>query len=309
MANIPQSAGTTRGSPMNQSGRTNLDAHAQANEPDKTKEIQKKTIFPTTAAGPTPTKPHIEPSVRSADYYRYGKFAPGVASEYEVLPREFHPIEKDEVASIRVWGQRPDDQVPVDIIPPYSKFILEAVQESHTERSQIVETFGDFYVFMFGERPPVYNFSGQLINGRFTNWVTDFMFLYERYLRGTRCVENNSVIVMTYGNRQVEGLILNTGNTTTATNEGSVSFNFSMVVFERKYIHFSDDLGLSTADNTNLMQDDVFAQLLEQVAGPEGKEQSREEVSLAIQAAKGTLYAGEPSDNILPAGSSFAATA
>jgi hypothetical protein len=302
-----ESYGSSSTSKTNLAGSTSRSSLSAANEPDRTKPVQKKEVFPTTATGADPTPPLIETSSRSADYYRYGKFVPGDVPRYEIEPLEFKPIDDEmKTASIRVWGQRPSDNRAVDIIPPYSKFFLESVQESHTERSQIVETFGDYYVFMFGERPPVYNFAGQLVNSRFTNWVTDFMFLYDRYMRGTRCVENNAVVVMTYGNRQIEGLMLNTANNTTATIEGAVPFSFSMVVFERKFIHFSEDMGYSTADNTNLIQDEAFARLLEQVAGPEGKEQSREEVNLAIQAARGTIMAGEPSNSIFDGGLSVA---
>lgn len=285
---------------LNLAGKTSRSAHTTANDPDRTKPVQKKAVFPTTATGADPTPPIIETSARAADFYRFGKLVPGATPNYEINPLEFKPIDNDtKTASIRVWGQRVTDNKAVDIIPAYSKFFLESVQESHTERSQIVETFGDFYVFMFGERPPVYNFAGQLINSRFINWVTDFNFLYDRYMRGTRCVENNAVVVMTYGNRQVEGLMLNTGSTTAATIEGAVSFNFSMVVFERKFIHFSEDAGFSTSDNEGLVLDEAYAQLLEQVAGPEGKGSSREEVNLAIQASRGVITDGAPSNNIL----------
>jgi len=101
-----------------------------------------------------------------------------------------------------------------DLIPSYSRFILESVQEAHSERQQVVETFGDFYVFMYGERPPIYNFGGTLINSKNVNWVADFMLMYERFLRGTRCTENKARALLTYGGRQVEGYIINTSNQT-----------------------------------------------------------------------------------------------
>lgn len=272
----------------------------EANEPDRVKALEKHDLFPTTATGADASPLLIDPvATRAADYYRNGKFIPGEVPQYEIPPLEFKPIDtREEPASIRIWGRRPKTDTITDIIPPYSKFILESVQEGHTERSQIVETFGDHYVFMFGERPPIYNFAGQLVNSRFTNWVTDFMFLYDRYLRGSKCVEYDAVVILTYGNRQIEGLITSTSNTTTAAVEGAVSFNFTVVVFDRKYIHFSEDMGFSSDDNIALVKDEAFAELLQQVAGPEGVGQSREEVSISMQAANALMKGSDSAVNL-----------
>jgi hypothetical protein len=146
---------------------------------------------------------------------------------------------------------------------------------------------------MFGERPPVYNFSGTLVNYANVNWVTDFMFMYERYLRGTRCVERDATAVITYGGRQIEGLILNTANQTNASLEGAVQFQFSIVVFERKFFNFTADMGLSTEDGGNLVVDEAFASLLRQVAGVEGEGMSNTDISAAHEGITGVME-GQP---------------
>jgi len=262
-----------------------------ANSPDLLKITERAKPYPTQATGADPSKPIVAPSEVSADYYRYGKFS-ATEKGYEIQPKAFEPFDETVPSSIRIWGKGKAGSggkaIFSDIIPAYTKFFLESVQESHSERSQIIETFGDFYVFMFGERPSVYNFSGQLLNSKKSNWVTDFMFMYDRYLRGTRCVEQNATAIVTYGGRQVEGLILSASTMTNAAVEGSVAFNFSLVVFKRSFYNFSADMGYSTADFKNLTVDTKFRSLLEKIAGTEGEGSSDPQTSKAIAAAKKT---------------------
>lgn len=275
-------------------------AQLLANEADVTKEVEKKELFPTIATGSVPTAPVSDATAAVADYYRFGKFASGTESQYEVMPRTFDdPAENQKPASIRLYGQRPKDKKVDDLLPAYTKFFIETVQEAHVERSQIVETFGNFYVFMFGERPPVYSFSGKLVNSRNANWVSDLMFMYQQYLRGTKCVELNARLILTYGGRQIEGLMLNVNTATQATVEGSVEFSFQVVVFDRKFLGFSDDFGFASTDNHNLKADDQFLRMLNQVTGGStGAGSSKPGVSAAHTAAQRTM-AGEPAVGLI----------
>lgn len=263
---------------------------------DKKKVVEKKDVYVTVSTGDLPTKPNLDYTDRVADYYRSGKES--LNGDLEAYPRALEPYEQENVASIRVFGKPKGKAQSADLIPAYSKFILDSVQESHTERSQIVETFGDFYVFMFGQRPPVYNFSGTLINAKNASWVTDFMYMYETYLRGTRCVDNNAVAIITYGGRQIEGLILNTSNQTAAATEAGVPFQFSIVVFERRYYNFSPDMGYSLDSKGVLGEDKNFIEALNKVAGKTGKGTSSPENSKAHGETASTV-AGAPSTGII----------
>lgn len=271
-----------------------------ANDALATRQVEKKELFPTIATGSVPTAPVSDPFEQVADYYRFGKFAVGAVNEYEIQPRTFDdPAEDQKPASIRVFGQRPKDRRPSDLLPAYTKFFIESVQEAHVERSQIVETFGNFYVFMFGERPPVYTFSGKLVNSKNANWLSDLMFMYQTYLRGTRCVELNARLILTYGGRQIEGLMLNINSATQAAIEGSVEFSFQVVVFERKFLGFSDDFGFATSDNNNLKADEQFLKMLNQVTGgATGAGSSEPGVSAAQNAVRRTM-AGIPAVGLL----------
>lgn len=278
MTDFNQSFNTNTTPPITQ-GKTARNDAKQANNPDKTKKTPKKeVVIYASTSQLSAVNPVIDgATTRFADYYREGNGADGT------LPRTFIPKElstKDGPASMRVYGKNAKTENKFrDLVPAYTKFIIDSVQEAHAERSQIVETFGDFYVFMFGERPPVYNFSGTLVNAKNASWVEDFMFMYESYLRGTRCVEENAVLILTYGGRQIEGLLLNVSTQTVATIEGAVPFQFSVVVFDRKTYNFSDDLGFFVSSKNGIVEDTNWTKLIAQIAGKTGKGTSAETVS------------------------------
>jgi hypothetical protein len=209
-------------------------------------QIQKTTM--TTGFYKHPVIP--SKAVTPADFYRRGKPQATEgntrSTEYDMLPRLISDAGEEAPASIRVVGRKTEKSVTkdVDLIPPFTKFFLESVQEGSSERSQIVETFGDFYVFFFGERPPVYTFTGTLINADDINWAEDFAFYYESFLRGTKCVEVNARLIMTYGFRQIEAFMMSMNTSTNANMEKGVAVSFQVLVIDRKVMKLSRDFGI-----------------------------------------------------------------
>lgn len=230
------------------------------------------SVFPTIGFLAPPSKKELEAVL--ADFYRDGKPAdPDSGDVFAIQPKSIDPIE-DTRASIRVFGFDPKSGKKgqdVELVPAFTKFILSGVQEQHMERSQIVETFGDFYVFFFGERPPMYQFSGTLINTRNVNWVSDFKFYYQNFLRGTKCVELGARLFLTYGGRQIEGFMLGMNTVTEASTDVGVGVSFPVVVTRVTYLGFSDDFGFVTKDGSSVAKDETFQALLDSVAGKEGK--------------------------------------
>lgn len=185
------------------------------------------------------------------------------------------------IASIRIVSERDKS----DLIPSYTRFILESVQEAHSERQQIVETFGDFYVFLYGERPPIYNFGGTLINSKNANWVSDFMLMYERWLRGTRCAEMKARALLTYGGRQVEGYIINTSNQTAASSQEGVPFSFQLIVTSRKILGVSQEL----LSDSSIQADPALVALVDKLGRPGAAGSSDPDNSSARNDAAGAL--------------------
>lgn len=210
-------------------------------------------------------------AIITADYYRRGKIRPADANStkkflgdaYDYMPRFLQDPDKEEIANLRLVGKKSSNSTTedIDLIPPYSKFFLESYSESHIERSQIIETFGDAYIFFFGERPTVYNFSGTLLNTKDINWKEDFMFYYSNFLRGTKAVEYKAKVLLTYGLNQIEGYVLGVNTAANAANEKGVQMSFQMFVTKRRTMRLSVDFGI-IEDNGKFNEDTSILNLI-----------------------------------------------
>jgi len=115
-------------------------------------------------------------------------------------------------------------------------FVLQSVSISRQERVQVQETFGDFYTFFFGEKPNVAAVNGILINSSDFNWKNEFIRNYEKYLRGTKCVETRSRVYLGFDDVVIEGYILNTSNVYQSESPYLTPFSFSIIVTNLFYI-------------------------------------------------------------------------
>lgn len=120
-----------------------------------------------------------------------------------------------------------DEKRATDI---YSNFLLQQVQEDRQEKQQILETFGEAYIFLFGQRARVINFQGILANTADFNWEAEWWHNYDEYLRGTKCVENDARVYISYDNTLVGGYIISTSSSKDTMNKNHVSFQFQLFV-------------------------------------------------------------------------------
>lgn len=124
----------------------------------------------------------------------------------------------------------------------YTNFILQQVTEMRMEKHQILETFGDSYVFFFGESPRFLNCSAVLVNTNDFNWRAEWWHNYENYLRGTKLVELGARCYMFWDDIVVEGYMLNCQASKTSEQPYSVSMQFKF--FVTKY----DNVSLSNVE-------------------------------------------------------------
>lgn len=183
------------------------------------------------------------------DYYRNGRIVeapnpdgPGTISAYSPIPRTVGERDNPVLASIRLIDPKRVNKSGTpgtntsrqgSLVPEYSKFFLESVQESHQEKYQIVETFNDWYVYFYGERPPVYNFSGHLLNFANYNWKNEFMYFYQNFWRGTKAAELGARVFLTYDYQQIQGYILGVSTNTNALTDKAAPFNIQVLVTKR----------------------------------------------------------------------------
>ena len=112
----------------------------------------------------------------------------------------------------------------------FTNFILQSVQEVREEKAQVVETFGEDYVFLYGEKPRFLQVDAVLFNSFDFNWEAEFWENYDRYLRGTKCAELGARIYMFYDDSIVEGYLLNAMAKKTAENTKAIPLSFKMLV-------------------------------------------------------------------------------
>lgn len=112
----------------------------------------------------------------------------------------------------------------------FSNFIVQSFQDQRMEKQQIVQTFGEDYIFFFGEQPRFVNVSGILVNTKNFDWKNEFLENYERYLRGTRLVENNARLYMYVDDVVLEGYLVNSSVNMSADQPYLVQFQFQMFV-------------------------------------------------------------------------------
>jgi hypothetical protein len=74
----------------------------------------------------------------------------------------------------------------------YTNFMVTQFSSPRAEKQQIVQTFGEDFVFFFGEQPRIGTIQGYLLHTADFNWRNEFMHNYENYLRGTKLVEANA---------------------------------------------------------------------------------------------------------------------
>lgn len=110
----------------------------------------------------------------------------------------------------------------------YSNFLVQGIQESREEKQQIVLTFGEPYIFFYGEQPRMLQVSGVLLNSEDFNWRAEWWENYDKYLRGTKAVERHARVYLSWDDIIVEGYLINCGAQETSDNRNAVMFNFTM---------------------------------------------------------------------------------
>jgi hypothetical protein len=170
-------------------------------------------------------------------------------------------------------GIRGDSQIFPDAPPEgstfnYSNFIAQQVIDARTEKSQVVENFGEPYIFFYGEKPRIMQVQGLLMNTLDFNWKNEFWKNYENYLRGTKLVELDARIYFYFDDQIVEGYMLDASASHSADMPYHVPFQFTIFVTGHTYIGLlssSSDYPISA--NLNLQATEQIDLLSQEVVG------------------------------------------
>lgn len=224
----------------------------------KNETMQGGATFYTSEISPTDfvPNPDKQESAQTPDYYRNGLHkvetfeVDGEVAQRRVwapVPQLIGERANPTLANIRLIDtrQQPNADDPNSpgkrLVPEYSKFFLESVSEAHQEKYQTVETFNDWYVYFYGERPPVYSFSGHLLNASNYNWLNEFNYYYQNFWRGTKAVELGAKVFLTYNYQQVQGYIISINTNINAVTDKAAPFQINMLVTKRLIFNGSQD--------------------------------------------------------------------
>lgn len=127
-------------------------------------------------------------------------------------------------------------------VSEYADFILQEVHDQRMEKQQIIETFGDSFVYFFGERPRMVTFTGQLMNTEDFNWRAQFWHNYEKHLRGTQLVQQNARCFLAYDTIVLEGYPVSAAAVDDANNPYQVSFQMTMLLTDYHEYSFIGDV-------------------------------------------------------------------
>jgi hypothetical protein len=112
----------------------------------------------------------------------------------------------------------------------YTDFTLMTIQEERKEKFQIMETFGENFVFFFGQEPRFISCGGLLVNTADFPWRATWLENYDKYLRGTKCAENKARVYLSWDDIMVEGYLVSTQSNDTVTEPNTIPFSFVMLL-------------------------------------------------------------------------------
>lgn len=111
-----------------------------------------------------------------------------------------------------------------------TNFILQSATTARMEKHQIIETFGDAYVFFFGEHPQFIDYSAVVLNSNDFNWEAEFDANYDAYFRGTKLVELGARLYLYYDDTIVQGYMVQLQKQKTSNDPLHVNISFKVFV-------------------------------------------------------------------------------
>lgn len=127
----------------------------------------------------------------------------------------------------------------------WTDWILQGVREERMEKTQVVETFGETYIYAFGEKPRSLVFTGLLMNTKDYNWKAVFWENWDKYFRASKLVSLNARLYIGYDDVIVEGYPINAVANHTADSPNALSFSFNFLV--TNYINIEANQGFKNA--------------------------------------------------------------
>jgi len=221
--------------------------------------------------------------------------------------REIPLVDSGSIVTSRSQGIRGKAEELREVPPEggtfnYSNFIAQQIVDAREEKQQIVETFGEPYVFFYGEKPRLMQVQGLLMNTLDFNWKNEFWKNYETYLRGTKLVELDARIYFYFDDQIVEGYVLNAQASHSADFPYHVPFQFTVFVTAHTYIGLlSSSSEYPVSANVNipakdLRQTEFFDQAVKKLRDTQDKERAKREALSTTFAVRQAIERAQVTD-------------
>jgi hypothetical protein len=113
----------------------------------------------------------------------------------------------------------------------YIDFLLQSATHSFDEKMQVSETLSDSYVaFFFGHAPPIFQYSGTLLNTYQDDWTMRMFRIFRDLARGTQMARRNLILRLRYDSMIVSGVMTQFQWSLAAGAEMSSPFSFNLLV-------------------------------------------------------------------------------
>jgi hypothetical protein len=112
----------------------------------------------------------------------------------------------------------------------WTDWFLQTVREERSEKTQLLETFGETYLFAFGQKPRTLVFQGTLMNTLDFNWRATFWENWDAEFRATQLIKNEARMYISWDDVLVEGYPINAVTHQVSDSPNAMVFSFTFFV-------------------------------------------------------------------------------
>ena len=126
-----------------------------------------------------------------------------------------------------------------------TNLIVQRVDESRQEKQQIIETFGEDFVYYYGQRPRMLQVNAILPDSLEFQYAQEFWTNYDRALRGTKLVTRDARVFLDVAGQIFEGYLSTAQTSRSADQPRIIQLNFTMYITHSYYVRPLDNRKLA----------------------------------------------------------------
>jgi hypothetical protein len=113
----------------------------------------------------------------------------------------------------------------------YLDFLLHTADHAYQEKMQLCEVLSDNYVaFFFGQAPPIFSYTGTVMNTWEDNWLVNLYRVFQYLARGTKLAARGLDLQLTYDSFTFFGAMTSLNWRLVSGQESYVNFSFNFLV-------------------------------------------------------------------------------